>query len=123
VHEDFPEIPSIKMLTIWCKLQKICGFEDEDGDEKENTPDCSKHRSTLMNSIENMVNQKIWEFAEKVHKEFPHISINEILSIWCELQQICGFEFPDREVESPKQEPKFVNICILKVEKRMKNVK
>lgn len=26
----------------------------------------------------------------------------EILSIWCELQQICGFEYPDEPQQKPK---------------------
>ena len=50
-----------------------------------------------MQSISNLISQEIWKFAEKLHEEFPGITTVELISMWCELQQICGFEFPERE--------------------------
>jgi hypothetical protein len=41
-----------------------------------------------MQSIQNLINEEIRKFAEKVHEQFPQIPTNDIPAIWCELQQI-----------------------------------
>jgi hypothetical protein len=56
--------------------------------------------STLMQSIADLINKEIHKFAKRVNEEFPQISINEMLSIWCEQQQICGFEIPSLDEDS-----------------------
>jgi len=60
----------------------------------------------LIQSILNLINQEIWKFSERVHEEFPQIQICEMLSIWCEMQQVCGFEFPDKPL---LQDEKLIN--------------
>jgi glucan phosphorylase len=63
--------------------------------------------STLMKSIADLINKEIDMFAKKVNEEFPQISINEMLTIWCEQQQICCFEIPslynDSDVNAEKK--------------------
>jgi hypothetical protein len=50
----------------------------------------------LLHNISNLISQEIWKFTEKLHEEFPGISTEDLVSMWCALQQICGFEFPER---------------------------
>jgi len=99
VHEEFSEVPVIKMLKVWCELQQICGLEPSEEKEGKTIKDCEKN-TLLIQSILNLINQEIWKFSESLHEEFPQIQICEMLSIWCKLQQICGFEFPDKPLQS-----------------------
>ena len=64
-----------------------------------------------MKSISFLINQNVRKFAESVHEEFSEIQICEMLSIWCEIQQICGFEFPDKPLQSADllQDEKLIN--------------
>ena len=40
VHEEFSEVPVIKMLKMCCELQQICGFEPSEEKEEETIKDC-----------------------------------------------------------------------------------
>ena len=98
LHEGFPHTSSRKMLSIWCELQQIDGLPEEEEQKVLDEETLAKlEKGTLMESILNLISQEIWKFAAKLHEEFPGISTEELLSMWCELQQICGFEFPERE--------------------------
>jgi hypothetical protein len=90
VCNEFPEVPLTKMLLI---IQEIYGSKEE---EETNT--------SLMQGILNLINQENWKLVERVHEEVPQLQIHEMLSIWCELQQICGFEFPDKQEPSAAPE-------------------
>ena len=105
MHEEFSEVPVIKMLKVWCELQQICGLEPSEEKEGKTIKDCEKN-TLLIQSILNLINQEIWKFSERVHEEFPQIQICEMLSIWCEMQQVCGFEFPDKPL---LQDEKLIN--------------
>jgi len=87
VCDEFPEVPLTKMLLI---MQEIYGSKEE---EETNT--------SLMQGILNLINQENRKLAERVHEEFPQIQIHEMLS---KLQQICGFEVPDKQEPSSAPE-------------------
>jgi hypothetical protein len=86
---------------------------------------------TLLQSIADLINKEIHKFAKKVNEYFPQISINEMLSIWCELQQIPSLDEvrPNSLGLRPRiltrlliltltlRKMKIVKIYILKVEK------
>jgi len=71
----------------------------------------------LIPSILNLINQEICKFSERLHEAFPQIQICGMLSIWCELQQVCGFEFPDKPLQSADllQDEKLINSLAEKV--------
>jgi len=85
LHEEFSFIQPINVQLMCCEMQKIC-----------DTKEVLAGRGSLLQNISNLLGQEIWKFAEKLHEEFPGISTEDLLSMWCELQQICGFEFPER---------------------------
>jgi hypothetical protein len=101
VCDEFPEVPLTKILLI---LQDFYDSELPE-EEEESIKDCETN-TCLMQRILNLINQKIWKIAERVHEEFPQIQIREMLSIWCEMQQICGLEFPDKQcpIKAPLQD-------------------
>jgi hypothetical protein len=118
LHEEFPHTSSIKMLSILCELQQIGGLPEEETQKMVVEETLAKfEKGTLIQSISNLIIQKIWKFAEKVHEEFPEITVNELLSIWCEQQQICGFIFPDREKVLQDPNTKTCQHMFLKVQK------
>jgi hypothetical protein len=70
---------------MWCEMQQIC-----------DTKEVVTGRGSLLQNISILISKEVWKFTENLHEEFPGISAEDLLSMWCELQQICDFEFPER---------------------------
>jgi hypothetical protein len=104
MHEEFPHTSSIKMLSIWCELQQIGDMPEEETQKKVVEETLARlENGTLVQSISNLINQEIRKLTERMHEEFPEITVNKMLSIWCEMQQIGGFEFTDKH--GPREAP------------------
>jgi len=89
LHEEYSFFEPIKMQLMWSEMQLLY--------TKESMQEIISNEGTLGEIIYKLISMKIWKLGEKLHEDFPEISREEVLSMWCELDQICGFEFPDRE--------------------------
>ena len=76
-----------------------------------------------MQSILALINKKVEKLAEKVQELFPEITVEEVLSIWHEQQQICGIDSLDDEDTVDKVLPKTCQHVYIKGPKANKQCK
>jgi hypothetical protein len=93
LREEFSVIQLINVQLMWCEMQRIC-----------DTKEVLAGRGSLLQNISSLISNEIWKFSEKLHEGFPGISAEDLLSVWCELQQMCDFEFPERGKQHPLAE-------------------
>jgi Iap family predicted aminopeptidase len=85
--EKFSGITVKELVSIWCEQQQICDLEPSDKEALIEQILTKLEKGTLIESISNLISQEIRKFAEKMCEKFSGITVNELLSIWCEQQQ------------------------------------
>jgi len=64
VHENFPQIPVVEIVKIWCEQYGVSETE------------------FLNTNLENMSNSEMVDFIFEVHEKFPENSLMEMFEIW-----------------------------------------